>query len=847
MSHPSSVDLERGQVSGRHRSPGESTSLGSSGIDTQQPPATQHQESFRGTTTPRASGSVSPVGAESPNSSNGPARAPPERDGTVRFTSPTMGPVAELQSVHRLESPELQNTSQPELTAEPTRTRSIDPNLDEEIYGDPSRKVWSLALTQSEKHDKEMTEGWRDDTSGVLVFTGLFSATVAAFIIESYKKLSVDSGDQTVVLLSQLSQQLAAISNGTPLLPPPPLNTSPSNLNSIIRVNILWLLSFALSITCALMATLIQQWSRQYMELSQRRSAPHDRARVRTYLFTGVQKFGMRRAVETIPLLLHISVFLFFAGLVEFLIFINETVAWTFFGYTVCFALAYAVMTILPNFFLMCPYRTPFSGLLLRLSQTLVKAAVVIVGALGAVYRVFLLCWARPTVISEDDAPLQRLFSTSSSMWRDRITHQTASLRDWLKEGLLQSIVSSAISSPPSMDTVALTWTLTVIDEDEKVEDLVTCIPGLFESHFANDTFTMLDLMEPTSNGAIPALALRTRDLLTTCVPGMSRLDPMARKNRLYACLIAIWYFASKYSDPDIGWRMPKYFRILLGDPNDMNVLSADDDARTKAMALCVSSLVAANVVQGFRRRAKETRASYGELALLRNTLGSLWSPDLSLADRGPAELANLAALFEGLKNILSQDLSLSETLSSEVSKSVNMLVLSLAVSLPDALPINRWGSNASTIGHSHAVLKRCLSAYQELRTTIHLGESLRQPALLELVELLKVLDAKLAFRAVLYDLFQSLSQTHTEGGTTIVGIQTVQTLTNDLVTETPEALPQQAVPDPDEFALDEQHVRMPEPVQYSSRFEEGPPMRPVPHQTTNNDSISAAIDFDLT
>jgi hypothetical protein len=47
-------------------------------------------------------------------------------------------------------------------------------SLDEKIYGDPSRKVWGLALTQSDKQDKEMTEGWRDDTNGVLVFVRTF-------------------------------------------------------------------------------------------------------------------------------------------------------------------------------------------------------------------------------------------------------------------------------------------------------------------------------------------------------------------------------------------------------------------------------------------------------------------------------------------------------------------------------------------------------------------------------------------------------------------------------------------------------------------------------------------------
>ncbi|KAI0266172.1 hypothetical protein BC834DRAFT_782276, partial [Gloeopeniophorella convolvens] len=128
---------------------------------------------------------------------------------------------------------------------------------------------------------------------------------------------------------------------------------------SAIRVNIMWFLSLALSLTCALSATLMQQWSRQYMELSGHRGAPHKRARVRAYLFKGIERFRMARAVETIPLLLHISVFLFFIGLVDFLLSINKAVAWVFFGYVALFTTVYAIMTLLPNMFLNCPYRTP--------------------------------------------------------------------------------------------------------------------------------------------------------------------------------------------------------------------------------------------------------------------------------------------------------------------------------------------------------------------------------------------------------------------------------------------------------------------------------------------------------
>ncbi|KAI9458148.1 hypothetical protein BJY52DRAFT_1119817, partial [Lactarius psammicola] len=231
--------------------------------------------------------------------------------------------------------------------------------------------MWTLSLTHSEKHDREITDRWKSDTDGVLVFTGLFSATVAAFVIESYRKLSVDSGDQTVILLTQMSQQLVGISNGTVLPTPPPLSNSPPNLPSAIRVNILWLLSLAISITCALLATLIQQWTRRYMALSYHYDLPHNRARVRTFLFTGMEHFRMRQAVEAIPMLLHTSVFLFFAGLVDFFLLFNQTVAWVFIGWVGLFVSVYTAMTIIPNIIFSCPYSTPFTTLLWRLSQML--------------------------------------------------------------------------------------------------------------------------------------------------------------------------------------------------------------------------------------------------------------------------------------------------------------------------------------------------------------------------------------------------------------------------------------------------------------------------------------------
>src|SRR6266702_2387567 len=120
-----------------------------------------------------------------------------------------------------------------------------------------------MYLTEAEKQDTEVTESWKGDTDGILVFvspgpvpfvhihhlkyilkTGLFSATVAAFIIEIYKKLSPDSGDMTNALLTQTSVQLVNISNGTSLTSVPGRTGQPfSPPQPAVGLTFFWFLS----------------------------------------------------------------------------------------------------------------------------------------------------------------------------------------------------------------------------------------------------------------------------------------------------------------------------------------------------------------------------------------------------------------------------------------------------------------------------------------------------------------------------------------------------------------------------------------------------------------------------
>ncbi|KAH9164624.1 hypothetical protein EDB89DRAFT_2102785, partial [Lactarius sanguifluus] len=117
--------------------------------------------------------------------------------------------------------------------------------------------LWKMYLTEVQREDEGVCWDLKGDANDILVFTGVYSATVAAFIIESYKQLSPDSGVTTNTLLSQISQQLANISSGTPLASVAAQNSQPFRPTaSAVRVNVLWFLSLVISLNCALSATL---------------------------------------------------------------------------------------------------------------------------------------------------------------------------------------------------------------------------------------------------------------------------------------------------------------------------------------------------------------------------------------------------------------------------------------------------------------------------------------------------------------------------------------------------------------------------------------------------------------
>ena len=200
---------------------------------------------------------------------------------------------------------------------------------------------------------------------------GLFSVVLTAFIVDSKQNLKPSPADETVyylrqhsTILSQISVQLSSIAPQVtiPSTPPPPFPPS-SPLASDIRVNIFWFMAVAFSLLAALLAILVQQWVRNYMHVFQRYGDPLKSSRLRQYLYEGCDRWYMLRVAEAVPGFLHVSLFLFFAGLSDSLLKINIKVAPSTIVPIRVSVLLYIIMTFAPIIYPQSPYQNSFSGI----------------------------------------------------------------------------------------------------------------------------------------------------------------------------------------------------------------------------------------------------------------------------------------------------------------------------------------------------------------------------------------------------------------------------------------------------------------------------------------------------
>ena len=292
----------------------------------------------------------------------------------------------------------------------------------------------------------------------------------------TYQSLQPSAQDIHTFYLATITEILTTIvSNGssqTISLPPVPPN--PSTFKppvSAIWYNSLWFSSLVISLTCALLATSLQQWARRYVRVTQPRYSPHKRARIRAFFAEGIEKLHLPWAVEALPALLHVSVFLFFAGLMVFLSTIHHTV---FSTGLLCMGLCiglYLWITMLPIFCHDSPYFTPLTQV--------------------AWFCATGICWIMVRILKTVASKLHGRKLVSLDGWyKISVIEHRQSKR--FSRGFTRDTEEIAFRLSPEIDVRGLSWTLNSLEEDNELEEFLAGIPGFLSSNEVTDPGNIL-------------------------------------------------------------------------------------------------------------------------------------------------------------------------------------------------------------------------------------------------------------------------------------------------------------------------------------------------------------------
>ncbi|KAK7677458.1 hypothetical protein QCA50_019571 [Cerrena zonata] len=244
-----------------------------------------------------------------------------------------------------------------------SENRDPSPNTEDRVHRvriESDRTGWGRLSDRIRQYDRDRVEDVKEDIDTLLVFAGLFSAVITAFIIESYKTLQPQPEDTTNQILLRVSAQLDSLSvsgnfvNSTI----PAITSLPFVLaRFVVFINILWLLSLVFALITASIGILIKQWLHELM--ARDTQDPRQQVKIRFFREVGVQKWGIFEIAAALPLLLQLALLLFFVGLSAFFYDLNKAVTWIMMIFMIIWFLFYLFTTFSPLLSSQCPYKTP--------------------------------------------------------------------------------------------------------------------------------------------------------------------------------------------------------------------------------------------------------------------------------------------------------------------------------------------------------------------------------------------------------------------------------------------------------------------------------------------------------
>ena len=291
----------------------------------------------------------------------------------------------------------------------------------------------------------------------------------------------------------------------SPVTKPPPF----SRPRYAVWVNSLWFLSLVMSLSCALWATSLHQWARRYIRVTQpARCGPEKRARMRAFYANGVEKMHISWAVEGLPTLLHLSLFLFFGGLVIFLNNVDQEVFLCVVSWIGVFSVVYGLITMLPLIRQDSPYYSPLS-ILAWVSYASIQ---------------YVIC----KVLASITFGRYCTFET----WQ-RYCEVRNRYYSWMLGGVEKKAEEMAEEQSSKIDVGIFGWTISALGDDHSLEKFIEAVPGFFNSKLVKDFrehlpqdlsirlyFTIREFLRRTlsSNSVIDSVKLHRLDISLTAI-----------------------------------------------------------------------------------------------------------------------------------------------------------------------------------------------------------------------------------------------------------------------------------------------------------------------------------------
>ena len=243
---------------------------------------------------------------------------------------------------------------------------------------DPRLDFYTVYKREATEYDTDYVKKYDEDLNTTLIFVrslspvcpdrdslsnslspqaGLFSAVSSAFVIDVQSKLEPDPNEQSAALLRAILLTLNRSALPAETATVPPAQEDPPG--EIVTAASLMYASLSISLLAAFVAVLAKQWLNR--SLRNTGGSMVERCGDRQRKCEGIEKWPLHLCVESLPVMLQISLLLLACGLCRHMWPINTSVASVLIALTALGTLFYLVIVAAGTSSYECPFQTPAS------------------------------------------------------------------------------------------------------------------------------------------------------------------------------------------------------------------------------------------------------------------------------------------------------------------------------------------------------------------------------------------------------------------------------------------------------------------------------------------------------